>query len=541
MRKVNLTKKGIKIKRVRPEREYRRATARSLGPHANISQPHVDMDDILTSISGLFHRAGSKHPEPNRRIRRKFRKFVRNWLKKNLTPLPADCDVSFKTWLDKCPYPAWRKEELWAKYGAVTNEDDKRWKIIKAFIKDERYPAYKHARCIFSRTDEFKCFVGPYFRAIEEEVYKLPQFIKHVPVKARPEYIKEYLKGEGLVYATDYSAFESQFTRDLMTDCEMQLYVYMTQYLPGFNQFMKHFDTIRASAQHIVFKYFDAELPTCRMSGEMCTSLGNGFSNLMFASFLASERGDTDLKIVVEGDDGLMKTNAVLTAEDFAELGLTIKIEKHDRMETASFCGIIFDSEELQTLTNPLEVLADFGWAPARYVHSNKHKLALLLRAKSLSLAHSYPGCPIISSLAEYGLRVTRHVRDDALRRHIREAGGYNQWEREQMLSSLVEIETPQYRDERKVVLVPPGWRSRLLIDELYHIEPEIQLYIEEYFKNKNDMSEINIPILYDLVPNSWIHYHENFTRKVHIEDVNTQYFDGDGQDHRDRLLQMCT
>lgn len=528
---VDPPKEGTTIENIRDSPIERKPVAISTGPHlVDIAQPHVALNDTDTMIAGVLKRAASKHPVPKGFKMRKFRRFVERWLKKNLTPLAADTDVSFETWIEKCPYERWRKEELKAKYEKITNIFDPKHGRVKCFVKDERYPAYKHARGIYSRTDEFKCLVGPYFRAIEEKVYELPQFIKHVPVHKRPQYISDFLKGEGVVYATDYSAFESQFRKEIMTVCEIALYKYMTQYLPDHGKFWKLLEVLMGE-QHCVFKFFDAWLDTCRMSGEMCTSLGNGFSNLMFATFLAFEKGDSDLKIVVEGDDGLMKTIVQLTAEDFAELGLTIKIEKHDRIETASFCGIVFDSEDKLTLTNPLEVLADFGWAPSRYVNSKQYKLLVLLRAKSLSLAHQYPGCPIISELAQYGLRMTRHIRRDAMEKHVTQ-GPMNLWEREQLIAA--------WRDERNITVVPPGWRSRTLVAELYGIDLSTQLRIEEYLRKKEDLLPMNLPELLSIVPDDWVSYSSIFTRTVHREDMSLQFFPKDGADHRKRLIELC-
>jgi len=44
-------------------------------------------------------------------------------------------------------------------------------------------------RLIFSRDDHYKTVVGPMFKRIEKELFKLPHFIKNVPVEQRSEYI----------------------------------------------------------------------------------------------------------------------------------------------------------------------------------------------------------------------------------------------------------------------------------------------------------------------------------------------------------------
>lgn len=81
------------------------------------------------------------------------------------------------------------------------------------------------------------------------------------------------------------------------------------------------------------------------MSGDMCTSLGNGFSNKMKAEFLAYKAGGT-IDGFVEGDDGLFVTNFELRSSDYEKLGFTIKIEEIADPCEASFCGMIFGEDE---------------------------------------------------------------------------------------------------------------------------------------------------------------------------------------------------
>jgi hypothetical protein len=89
------------------------------------------------------------------------------------------------------------------------------------FVKDEGYDSFKHARGINSRTDEFKVRVGPIFKLIEKEVFKLPCFIKKVPLDRRAEYILDMMGETGPFLVSDYTAFESLFTRDIMSRVEM--------------------------------------------------------------------------------------------------------------------------------------------------------------------------------------------------------------------------------------------------------------------------------------------------------------------------------
>jgi hypothetical protein len=505
---LKVPKEGLKVKKIRPSPEQRAPVSCSLGPHNAFGVcPKPDLDDMASTLAGVMKRGASRHPEPECGALEELGEYVDEMLPTMFEPLAAGTDVTVETWVLKTNYPEWRKKELLDCYYKFLNSGRsrfaRRYQLVKFFNKDEPYLEYKFNRGIYSRTDEFKCFVGPFFKAIEEVVYKHPAFIKHVPVNKRAEYIRELFLGmPGETDATDYTAFESQFTAKVMKMVEVKLYRYMTQHLPDRKIFWKHLNVLTGK-QNCTSKYLDIELPTCRMSGEMCTSLGNSFSNLMFAMFVATKKGATEIKIVVEGDDGLLKHNgAPLLAEDFARLGLTIKMEHHDRLETASFCGLIFDSEEVINLTDPRKVLTTFGWGDRKYSRSRPGKKLRLLRAKSLSLAWQYPGCPIISELAQYGLRVTSGVNIGSLNERSNDW-----WKRE--------IGLQAQKDERKLVYRDPGPRSRALVEELWGVSIEAQLGIEKYLREKTDLGPLRSPWILINTPIAWSDYASRFVRYV--------------------------
>lgn len=473
--------------------------------------PHPDPTDPLTLGGGVLKRAGAKAPgSANRATRRKLRRlgrFVRKWCEQNLVPLSPDSDTSVEHWLSLINHPQWRKDELREVYEThvAINPTQPNDALVKTFMKDESYPAFKQARAINARSDAMKVRFGPIFKLIEEVVYSRPEFIKHVPVAERAKYIMDYVYREGAEYvATDYSSFEALFTAHVMENCEFILYDYMTQFLPEHDQFMRDVRNVLAGTNKMLAHVLRAALGATRMSGEMCTSLGNGFSNLMFFLFLSEEVGYTNVRIVVEGDDGLATgTGRPPTTEDFASLGLIIKLEKHLDLSKASFCGLIFDGVDQLVVTDPLEVLAEFGWVAAQYAAAKRTKKLALLRCKALSLAHQYPGCPIIASLANYGLRVTRSI---DIRRTV-ENRTFSWWEREQLYAAL--------KDEKKIRLVDPPLNTRLLVAEQYGIPVECQLTVERYLDSLVSPTVLILPTLDSIVPESWIQYYYQYVRPV--------------------------
>jgi len=358
-------------------------------------------------------------------------------------------------------------------------------------MKDETYPEYKHARGINSRTDVFKCRVGPIFKAIESVVYSHPSFIKHVPVSKRPSYIKDKLYALGRKYfATDYTAFEALFVKEVMECVEFELYDWMTFDLPSHEEFMRTCREDLAGLNHCEFKWFWVELQATRMSGEMCTSLGNGFANLMFMLFLCQEVGSTFVDGVVEGDDGLFVISGPAPSKaDFESIGLIIKLEVHDQLSNASFCGIIFDETDCINVRDPRRVLTTFGWTSARYAKARTSKLRILLRAKSLSLAYQYPGCPIIQALAHYGLRMTEGVTAWQLIRAAC-AAGVNEYQRDVLRQAIRAGNPCQY---------PTGIRTRLLVERMFNITVEAQIRYEAYLEGLSEIQPLD-PLFLDVV-----------------------------------------
>ncbi len=505
----------------------RPVVAVSLGPHIGdrwlsygAACVHPDPRDPETMIAGTIKRFAYRPPTADEKLMKELGRFTEKWLKKNLTPLSPGTDVSFETWLKNTNYEEWRKVELrkahhdgpdlWTVPARAARRKYPKYFHCKSFMKDEFYQTWKHARGINSRHDKFKCLVGPIFHAIEEEVYKHPAFIKHVPVADRPDYIMKMLYRVGASYvATDYTSFESLFTRLIMQTVEFKLYDYMTKNLSVGPRFMEYVNEILGGRNKCKFKTFTVDLEATRMSGEMCTSLGNGFSNLMFMLFMCEKLGCKDVAGVVEGDDGLFTmVGAPPTKDDFAQLGLVIKMEHHQAIETASFCGLLFDPEDRLIVTDPRKVLGTFGWTKMQYLKAKDDKLDQLLRAKSLSLAYQYPGCPIISALGQYGLRITREQDLGWVRKVTT-----NPWERERLDQCL---------KRGPVKPIPPPHRTRQLVAKLYNIPVDVQVEIEKYLDGLSVKQPLDHPLINLLVPQPWFKYFSDYTQ-LHTRDMSSE------------------
>lgn len=496
--KLGETVEGLKFRQRKRPNELRVPVAVSLGPHVKCNaRPHPDLQDPDTMRAGVMKRVGCKPPAIQAKHLDGLRTFVQQWCKRNLVPLPPDADVSYDTWEEGTNYPLWRKKELreWR-----TKIDTDGWKDkyakVKAFVKDEHYGEYKHARGIYSRHDAYKVLVGPYFKAIENVLYSHPAFIKHIPVPDRPAYIRDYLEMQGCNYmATDYTAFESLFIPEIMEVVEYQMYDYMLSNVEGGKYILKMIKDVQLGVNVIDFKFLSLKLPGKRMSGEMCTSLGNGFSNLMFMLYMCSVVGTEDVVGCVEGDDGLFRGRGPFpTEKNFAEMGLNIKLEVHKEVNTASFCGMIFDTKDEIIVTDPMVQMAQFGWTTGKYAFAKDATLKRLLHSKALSLAYSYPGCPILSSLARYGVRVTAKFSKGALEK------GDDWWTRERF-KRMQEVNLAAVLEKR------PTMDCRLLVEKRYGINVGDQLKIEAYLDSLNVITELDHPLILLHCPDVWGHY----------------------------------
>jgi len=349
--------------------------------------------------------------------------FVQKFCEEFLVPLAPETSVDVEDWLKTTNYNERRKEQLrqadynvgesLAFYGKHRGKD-LRYKV-KGHMKNESYTAFKAARGIYARSDYSKLLFGPYAKAIEHEVFRLPWFVKYVPVAERAQYIRKNVALEGATYvATDYSKFESGFSDSVMFALEREIFRYMTQHLATHSHFMRHFDEAVLGENEIEFAAFKAHVIAKRMSGEMFTSLGNGITNLILTMFTFEMAGHDfrELRGVFEGDDGLYvapsgwRPNATVVNG----LGFDLKMQVIEDWNLASFCGNLCDKWDNITVTDPVYVLSTNPFHDRKYAGARSSTLMSITRAKALSIAHQYPGHPILQAYAHMNLRRTRGI-----------------------------------------------------------------------------------------------------------------------------------
>lgn len=409
---------------------------------------------------------------------------------------------TFEEWLAESPYTTVEREvltELFTKFAPEIfsfgkNPNARRQhKIcrILAFNKEETYPSIKFFRTINGRHDLAKVFFGPLIKSIERVVYNSPFFVKHIPWAERSAWFKENFSAFKHFYMTDYTSFEASFTEELCDAVEKPLYEHMLG---------KRSATIIMSAFYgtntSTFSDISMSFKAKRCSGDVNTSLGNAWANMVVIYTLLKKRGVISIhrgrfvgpcRFVVEGDDGFIGSNVPLsiTPEDFSVYGLTAKIEVASQYYLGSFCGMVFDPDSLTILADPIKSVLNFGWASSNYVGASRQTRLSLLRAKALSYAYLYPQCPIIWSLAKRALTLTRGVRVRCGHFDVVGKWGVNIPRDETVLMSLIR---------------PPSHFSRLIVEKLWKIPPDVQISIEEKIGNLS-LGSWSIPELVPYIP----------------------------------------
>lgn len=431
-----------------------------LTPIPGFAPISVDGNDVNSTVRGFTKRILADLPIARDGFYDEFEKFVDLFCECYLIPLRSI--MNFEEWLKTTSYSDSRKEQLRKIVKEIRGLlDKKKCRNVKCFTKREAYDSVKEARLIMSRIDEFKVIAGPIFKSIEEVVYASLPFAKHMSVEGRIEFVTN-MKDLGFTYMSDYTAYESHFVKELKESCEFRMYRYMTYHLLGDTldtllDILSGRNTVRTRAG--VKLKFDAR----RCSGEMDTSLGNGWTNLLITLFIIWKKTNCSISQlfehyqgIVEGDDHLFTTTVPLLSSDYNDCGMTIKLVKIIAPTEGSFCGLIFNKDK-QIIRDPHRFIRKFGWAHSFFGCGMKTKMELQ-RAKALSAVYETPHCPIVAVLARLALKKTR--------------GCVPRYE-----DKFSELIPP---NEMKIPAFAPTLATRELFSKLYDISIEMQLLIEK-------------------------------------------------------------
>lgn len=514
-----------------PPSEFEQMVSSTLPVYlSDASLPRPDHKDRLSILAGSFKRLGVETPKVDFTKMKKILRFQRKFLFPEFQPL-QELNLDTNKWIDNINHPERRKDELRKVYEEILKTgifprpgyDDPDPRDCESFIKDEPYPALKAHRWINSSHDKIKVLFGPLADACMHVLVGHPDFIKTIPVVERARVIYNDLGGlDGVCQSTDATSMEDHYARvpennpmhrisnefmlyllgDLVLDDVTKsnlgfVFYHTTKHLDqsmvdtiwselsSVTQMRLFFKGILDGYRRLKMRNFGHVLINSILcSGEMNTSFKNGVSMrcmVKYAAYYAATRKYKNPSDVLhsvrsthskhEGDDSIAVYPPGLAPNDtwWAEHGWVIKVEFVGKVNEASFCGLVFDEIDLQSVPDIRAALAKFGWTNRRYVHSSRPCHMSLLRSKALSMACEYGNVPILGHFAHRMLYLTRHV-------HIRRS----------VLDTMAQYDRDRFSQHLllKPWEKPPeiGFGTRCLVERLQHISVSAQMLLEERF-----------------------------------------------------------
>lgn len=491
---------------------------------------------VSSMLAAHFKRACVVLPHADDQIWVRFRRFVKSQIRQRVCPLPFDIPLEYNAdlvpskttleyWLDHANMPLKKKDQyraIWSELSSGKYTKDVRslrfWRT-KTFGKDEFYDTYKYPRNIQPRDMAANLVLGPIMSAIESSLFhgdphrehpdyrkpnpRNPEFVKCLPMADRPRYLEDKLSGCTTYYGTDASAFECQMRKDVQLDCELPMIAaHLAYHLSARDTvewLYKNIFALDHHGQYGIVDGFKLPLLDMRCSGDMQTSLGNGWNNLMFLEFCfanVAKCARDQLRLVVEGDDGLVGVNKVLSHDDlktaFESLGLSYKFDTYRSVGEAKFCKMVFASN-CSLLRDFRSVICRTGWIPRRYMRSSNNVILGLLHLRALSMLHSHQHCPVLTKWAMRLCHLTQAAKTTAFKilRHERNTYLRDQYYRD--LSRSLDADVGEIDLE-----------TRMMYAREFSISVLDQLYLERKFDTM-ELEPFDDPIFTMYLPIEWI------------------------------------
>lgn len=393
-----------------------------------------------STLAGILKRqmnAGRGHPDHECMLA--FRELRRKFLHKYVRPLPPaaeklmDGDDAWRHYCEVSEHPAWRLRQIeisdpcWDLHEAaamlrkafdkrLTDREEAafcRFATHDPFVKVETYGEPKVARGITATSDSQLHILHPIFSVVEhsvvEQIADLAGFVKGRTPNERLDFTSKILFPADAVVGTDYSTFECSLRPETRLSIERAVFRHMVSRCS--ERFKRDFETLMSLQDLPVCAHGIGWFGrmTCRCSGDIWTSLGNGLTNYFVTLFVVSRVTGLPfepdvLHGVFEGDDGafmIVGHGGHLSLDRFSEacaqMGFSVKREFHTCFEEVGFCQD-FCARDKTLLQDPRRMLPKFLLSDAAQKWSSRKQLGLA-KAKVLSSIAQYPGCPITWAL----------------------------------------------------------------------------------------------------------------------------------------------
>lgn len=326
-----------------------------------------------------------------------------------LDAFPPNTEFSFTDWVERGRYNQARQfqiieaREKWLDQGKPLN------KLLKLedFIKHEGYMEAKFPRLINPHGDVTKGEFGPQIHQLEEVVYAWfnrpgsnAGFVKGLNNWDRVKRLLSRWVNGMYVLVTDHSTFEGRQVTSMIDACEVTLVRKMFKNFPDFVSEYENVLLHKKSVLSFARGAMKFIVRTCRMSGEVSTSLGNGLLNILSFKYVCARQHIMIFDMVAEGDDGLALTSGVPDIGMFHKLNLDVKLQVHLDLSGASFCNLSMTASG-DIVVDPIKYLIKLGWITGSKRMSIKMRDPLLL-AKAMSYLVMAPRTPVLHEVCSF-------------------------------------------------------------------------------------------------------------------------------------------
>lgn len=362
---------------------------------------------------GIIKRCAHAENKTNPKLLIEFYKFVHGIIKK-LPILEGGHDFFElrEDWLLNSNYSAKRREFLRKSGLKVLNGEVSKHRLYqcKSFIKREFYGEMKEPRIINSRSDFFKAVAGPFIHAIEKLVYD-EHFIKHMHPDEVAAKMTDLAQGYDLFYETDYSSFEGSFTLDFQKHVELAMFKHCLANYPEATSLIEG----AYSTNYLHYGDVGCSFDGSRMSGDMWTSLANGFSNYCICKFMMMKSGSYG-NFLVEGDDGYIACTREIDFTIARDLGFKLKVEPRTNHRDISFCSLhVCDGRIVPDIRRTLNHFGSSCQLKIANLYQgtskrSQRRFKQFIKSKALSLLAVGRGIPVLQEISLQLLRLHEGV-----------------------------------------------------------------------------------------------------------------------------------
>lgn len=476
-----------------------------------------ERNDMLTTMAGMGHRGAGKTPDGDPASMARKTEITIEILEAMVDPLLSSAEaVGFDAMLEKLPYTQLRKEELMRQhlerkgdfYRPSPQKGDRDGPNRKnnIFDKYEVSAAGKASRTIHAMSEslwdaDILGSVGRFVKTAEREVYdSLPGNVKHMDPAG---IVEQLLKlGPGPKVTSDYSSYEASFSKAVKATASFPAYEHLFGSMPEGPAILSQMHWLIDGTNDFAHKFFQGSIDNLKCSGDFETAFTNWFDN--FCTWMAAfdAKGvhwrDASEWVLCEGDDNITDPHGfTFEPTDFANFGMTAKIEDHPDLSTAGFCQKFVNESTSTLLADPIRFLGKKSYFDSKYKGSSHKTMMSLARATAMSALATMPNAPVVSEWAYRVIEMTEGV--TVRKAHLISQAAYGQ-----LIDSSSRFTKPIIQES-----------DRLMVSAIFDFSIEQQAMFTEAVTKWTGDVPLQLPLAW--FPESWAQFHNSYASNAEV------------------------